>query len=107
QYLADHVAVMAGGRLVAEGTPSSIGGRDTGAARIRFRLPAGVTAQTLPVAARFDGHEATIETSEPTRTLHTLTGWALERGLELQGLTVTRRSLEDVYLDLVGQMEGP
>ena len=44
QYLADRVAVIAGGRLVAEGTPDSIGGRDTGSARIRFTLPDDLAA---------------------------------------------------------------
>jgi len=46
QYLADRVAVIAGGRVVAEGPPNSIGGRDLGAARIRFSLPEGLSAST-------------------------------------------------------------
>jgi ABC-2 type transport system ATP-binding protein len=102
QYLADRVAVIASGRLIAEGAPASIGGRDTGAAVIRFSLPEGLAPSLLPVSARLDGRLAAIETADPTRTLHVLTGWALDRGVELHGLTVTRRSLEDVYLDLVG-----
>ena len=102
QYLADRVAVIAAGRLVAEGAPASIGGRDTGGVLIRFLLPDGVSPSALPVTARLDGSVAAIETTEPTRTLHVLTGWALDRGLELHGLTVTRRSLEDVYLELIG-----
>jgi len=102
QHLADRVAVIAAGRLVAEGTPASIGGRDTGSARIRFALPDDVPVSALPLPARRDDTRVVIETAEPTRALHTLTQWALDRGVELRDLTVSRRSLEDVYLELVG-----
>jgi ABC-2 type transport system ATP-binding protein len=44
-----------------------------------------------------------ISTDEPARTLHALTGWALENGIELEDLTVTRPSLEDVYLQLTAE----
>ncbi len=39
-------------------------------------------------------------TPEPTKALHQLTGWALERGQELESLSVRRPSLEDIYLEL-------
>jgi ABC-2 type transport system ATP-binding protein len=103
QYLADRIAVIAAGRVVALGEPDSIGGRDTAAARIRFTLPDGRSPEELPVAGRLDGGYVVIEAADPTPVLHALTGWALERGIALGGLTVTRRSLEDVYLDLVRQ----
>jgi len=103
QYLADHVAVLAGGRIVAEGDPKTIGGRDTGPAVIRFTLPDGVPVTALPVRAKQDGELGVIETSELVRTLHVLTGWALEHGVDLEGLTVSRPSLEDVYLEMVGR----
>jgi ABC-2 type transport system ATP-binding protein len=103
QYLADHVAVLAGGRVVAEGDPKTIGGRDTSPAIIRFTLPDGLQISALPVRAKQDGDLGVIETSELVRTLHVLTGWALERGVPLEGLTVTRPSLEDVYLEMVGR----
>ena len=103
QYLADRVAVIAAGRIVAEGDPKSIGGRDSGAALIRFVLPVGLPVSALPVDGKLDGDLVVIEASEPTRALHTLTGWALDRGVELQALTVSRPSLEDVYLELVGR----
>ncbi len=101
QYLADRVAVIVGGRLVALGTPDSIGGRDTADAEIRFALADGLGLSDLPLSARLDGSRVLIEATDVTRALHTLTGWALDRGAELAGLTVTRRSLEDAYLDLV------
>jgi ABC-2 type transport system ATP-binding protein len=103
QYLADRVAVIAAGRLVAEGPPASIGGRDTGIARIDFLLPPGMAVSTLPVSATVEGGHVAVESTDLTRTLHALTGWALEHGLELQGLTVSRPTLEDVYLKLVGE----
>jgi ABC-2 type transport system ATP-binding protein len=103
QYLADRVAVIAGGRIVAEGDPRSIGGRDSSVAVIRFAPPAGMSISMLPVSAKSEGVLVAIEAPDLTRTLHVLTGWALERGVELEGLTVSRPSLEDAYLDLVGR----
>ena len=107
QHLAHRVAVMAGGRIVAEGSPDSIAGGAAGRSSvIRFRLPAGVGLADLPVSARgADGH-AVIETAEPTRALAALTAWAVARGLELPGLSVAARSLEDAYLELVGEDGG-
>ena len=101
EALADRVAVLFGQEIVASGTPSSIGGRDLGAVTIRFRLPEGVTVESLPVPAeRCDGGHAEIHTEDEVRVLHDLTGWALEGGHPLQGLSVLRISLEDIYLGL-------
>ena len=104
QNLADRVAVIAAARIVAEGTPETLAGRDHGAALVRFRMPANLDPSELPLPA-----EATLEhvnglvsfrTPAPTRTLAPLLTWAAARGTELEGLTVTRPSLEDVYLQL-------
>jgi ABC-2 type transport system ATP-binding protein len=109
QNLADRVAILAAGRVVAAGTPDSLGGRDEGEAMISFRLPAGATLADLPAclpgrpAPREDRVE--LRTTEPTRALNLLTGWALARGEELDALTVTRPSLEDVYLRLTSAQE--
>ncbi|HUA30305.1 MAG TPA: ABC transporter ATP-binding protein [Streptosporangiaceae bacterium] len=105
QALADRVAVISGGRIVAEGTPSAIGGRDTASARIRFVLPSGCTPGDLPPDAVVADGLVTIETADPTPVLHRLTGWALERGTVLDRLTVDRPSLEDVYLSLTSGEE--
>jgi ABC-2 type transport system ATP-binding protein len=101
EALADRVAVLFGQEIVASGTPGSIGGRDVGAVTIRFRLPERVTAAALPMAATpaEDGH-VEIRTEDEVRVLHELTGWALEGGHALAGLSVLRVSLEDVYLGL-------
>jgi ABC-2 type transport system ATP-binding protein len=100
QALADRVAVISSGRIVAEGSPSTLGGRDMARTRIRFALPAGTTTAELPVPGVCDDDLVTVETTEPTETLHHLTGWALRRGTALDRLTVDRPTLEDVYLRL-------
>jgi ABC-2 type transport system ATP-binding protein len=102
QALANRVAVIMGGRIVSEGTPATLGGRDTAQTQIRFAMPADCSVGDLPVAVRLDGTYAVVETAEPTSVLHQLTDWALRRGSELHGLTVERPSLEDVYLRLTG-----
>jgi len=101
QALADRVAVISGGKIVEEGTPGTLGGRDLARARIRFLLPDGYAAADLPVPATAgeDGH-LVIEADEPTELLHRLTGWAMEHHTTLPGLTVDRPSLEDIYLGL-------
>ena len=105
QNLADRVGVLVDGRLVAEGPPDTIAGREAGEAVIRFRTSSGLAASELPselaTVAIADG-TITITTGETTRALNVLTSWALERGIELGGLTVSRPSLEDVYLQLAG-----
>jgi ABC-2 type transport system ATP-binding protein len=102
QNLADRVAVIARGRIVAEGAPASIGGRDAGAAVVSFRLPAGTNGHPpLPAGAELaDGLHVRFTTETPTRDLAPVITWASERGMELDGLTITRPSLEDVYLQL-------
>ncbi len=100
QELADRVAVMSGGQIVAEGTPADLGGRDHARARIRFALPGSCTVTDLPLPASAGDGLVTVETAEPSRALFELTGWALRRGLALDRLTVDRPSLEDVYLQL-------
>ena len=105
QVLADRVAVIAKGQIVARGTPATIGGRDSELTRIRFALPGGAALADLPVTTSTgvrtgaDGL-VTIETDEPTELLHRLTGWAVDRGATLPELSVDRPSLEDIYLRL-------
>jgi ABC-2 type transport system ATP-binding protein len=95
------VAVIVNGSFVAEGTPDTLAGREAGEGFISFRassplvdLPPG-----LPPLQMADG-VATLRTNELPRVLHLLTSWALDHGDDLTGLTVTRESLEDVYLRL-------
>jgi ABC-2 type transport system ATP-binding protein len=101
QHLAHRVAVITNGRIVAEGDPSTLGGRDMAEARIRFRTPTDIGP--LPVTGALDENGWTfVSAVRPTETLHVLTTWALAHGMELEGLEVTRPSLEDTYLTLAG-----
>jgi len=108
QALADTVAVISAGQIVATGTPSTIGGRDTALTRIRFVLPRGAALADLPLpTVSLDDGTVTAEVGESTSALHELTGWALRRGTPLERLTVDQPSLEDVYLTLTGEQEEP
>ena len=100
QDLADRVIVIAGGRIIAEGTPESLGGRESARTLIRVPWSATRDLSELPVPATRDGHIAVVESDTVAATLHTLTGWAIDRGEDIDGLTVTRPSLEDIYLEL-------
>ncbi len=87
QQLADRVAVLRGGEIVRMGTPADLVG---GAALTEIRY-------------RRDGELVVVETSEPTQVLAELTSAAVAAGHDLEELEVRRPSLEDVYLDLVGE----
>jgi ABC-2 type transport system ATP-binding protein len=85
QRLADRVAILSRGQVVAGGTPESLGDRESRPTRISYRL---------------DGREISLETTTPVADLHALTGRAIAQGLELEALEVTRPNLEDIYLSL-------
>jgi ABC-2 type transport system ATP-binding protein len=107
QRLADRVAVIASGRIVAEGDPSTLAGREHGLAVVTFRRPDDVDVSDLPIPRDVDLEQVdgrlTFRTQAPTRALRELVIWASDRGRELDGLTVTRPSLEDVYLELTDE----
>ena len=84
EQLADRVAVLAQGQIVASGTPAELTGA-VAATEIRYRE---------------NGREVVLETDEPTRVLNELTGRALAESRELEALEVRRPSLEEVYLSL-------
>jgi ABC-2 type transport system ATP-binding protein len=106
QALADRVAIIAAGRIVAEGAPADLAAQRS--TEIRFTLPTEAGSAELP---RISGEVATqgrnveISTDDPTRDLLALTGWAAARGAALDGLTVARPSLEDIYLTLTSDTE--
>jgi ABC-2 type transport system ATP-binding protein len=105
QHLADRVAVIAAGRIVAEGPPDRLSGRDD-ASEIRFSPTPALDLPDLRAATvTVNGRGVVVRTTDPTATLHTLTGWALEKGVTLDGLTVARPTLEDVYLELTATNE--
>jgi len=90
EQLADRVAVLRDGHIIREGTPGELTGGALSEVEIRYRR---------------NGDEHVLQTTEPTRVLHDLTGEALRAGYELEGLTVRRPTLEDVYLELTGEEE--
>ena len=101
EALANRVAVLNNHEIVASGTPSSIGGRDSSEVTLRFVLPEGVAVEDLPVpvSGLSDGI-VEVRTVDEVRVLHDLTGWALAGDHRLVGLSVQRVTLEDIYLNL-------
>ena len=88
QRLADRVAIISRGEIVARGTPEDLGDRESQPTTISWRGPDG---------------EVSLRTKTPVETLHELTGRALADGVDLEGLEVTRPSLEDIYLELTSE----
>jgi ABC-2 type transport system ATP-binding protein len=103
EALADRVAVIVAGEIVAEGTPDSLGGRDTAPVEIHFEQPPGMHLHLSSRASmRSDGRRVTIETTEPLITLGTLVDWSRSNHCDLPGLEVRPPSLEEIYLRLTG-----
>jgi ABC-2 type transport system ATP-binding protein len=104
QQLADRVAVMVGGQIVAAGPPAELGGRDRAPTQIRFELPSGVGAADLPdlgpTRVSVTASRVVVISDQGLATTHRLSGWAMERGYELAGFSVSQPTLEDVYLSL-------
>jgi ABC-2 type transport system ATP-binding protein len=110
QALADRVAVIADGRIVAAGTPDTLGGRDHAASDVSFTLPPGYQPGDLPAELAAEGilrdgvfH---LTTRELPHVLHVLSGWAIDLELDLHDLSVGRPTLEDVYLQLTQPPEA-
>ena len=104
QALADRLAIIADGLIVARGTADELIGATSSATRIRFRL-AGDAVPPESAGAERTASGWEVETDAPTRTLNLLTGWAMETSTDLVDLEVSRRSLEDVYLQLTADAE--
>jgi ABC-2 type transport system ATP-binding protein len=106
QYLADRVAVMRAGEIIALGTPDELGGRDVRPAEIRFTLPAAWSLGDIPdVPAQSRSLEAdrvVLVSSEPVLATHLITSWAIEHDISLGHFSVSQPTLEDIYLELTG-----
>ncbi|HVH62303.1 MAG TPA: ABC transporter ATP-binding protein [Candidatus Dormibacteraeota bacterium] len=107
QYLADRVVIISAGKVVAEGTPDTLAGRQQAKVLIRFRLPATVSLpDRLQQAAKVDDGTVEYQTDNATQTLYDLTSWAVQSGVALDELQVTKPSLEDVYLEITKGAES-
>jgi ABC-2 type transport system ATP-binding protein len=105
EYLADRIAVLSAGRIVAEGTPQTLGGRDRMYTTISVSLPADVAVRDLPDALRPLAEPGgrgriALRSESPLVHLEILASWALARGFDLPDLDVHRPSLEEIYLEL-------
>lgn len=110
ERLADRIAIIAAGEIIAQGTPQTLGDRRRSDARITFSAPGSTALAELPpalderVERQLDGR-ISLSSSTVAADLHSLSGWALAHGLELDGLEVRRPTLEDVYLDLTTNIQ--
>ena len=106
EALADHIAVITDGRIVAEGTPATLGGRDRMPSTITFAVGRPLPAVRLP--ERLAGHmeegddgRYALQSTDTTADLLVLTSWALDHGVVLDRLEVKLPSLEDTYLGII------
>ncbi len=103
EALADRVAVISSGHIVAQGPPATLGGRDAGEVRIRFQVPAGTRLPEIPAAVSASpSGQVEIMTDREIEVLAAVTSWGVSDVVEITGLTVERLTLEDVYLRLTG-----
>jgi len=102
EFLADRVAIIARGRIVAEGPPSTLAARDTAPSIVRFGAPPSGTAlpDAIKQAAKVTENGVEFTTADATRSLYELTSWAVGQNITLENLEVIRPSLEDVYLEI-------
>ena len=108
QRLCDRVAIMHAGEIAAVGTPEQLVPEDGGSV-ISFQSE-GIEIDSLPEelsgAARVSGGRITLDADDPARTLHRLTGWAIDKGVPLTGLEVRRIDLEELYLSILARRES-
>jgi ABC-2 type transport system ATP-binding protein len=104
ERLADRIAVISGGEIIAAGTPQTLGARELMDAQVSFTLPAGIDLADLPASlqapAPAEDRVVRLRAAEPVSSLFVLTRWAIEHDLNLPDLELRRPSLEDVYLQL-------
>jgi ABC-2 type transport system ATP-binding protein len=107
ETLADRIMIIAAGRIVASGTPETIGGRSTDATLISFTLPDGVAEgdlPALPAPVSLTRHRvAEVEHEHPMQVLGILAPWALDHGYPLADISVHRPTLEEIYLRLTAE----
>ena len=102
QHLADRIVVLNEGRVVAEGTPETLGTAQP-VTTIHFTVPDPTDLPTIGEGPALIDNKVVYRSTDPTADLYALTGWATRRGVQLAGLEVTRPSLEDIYLQIMNE----
>ena len=97
------LSAVANGKIVAEGNPETLAGRDRMLATVRFSLPEGVAPPSQFALVRAANNAYEVKSTKVTQDLHDLTTWALGVGVDLEDLRVDRPTLEDVYLELTAE----
>jgi ABC-2 type transport system ATP-binding protein len=108
EVLADRAAILVGGKIRAQGNPRELVAGEANVTFVEFSLPDGSARPPGPLmhGASIEEGVVRIKTADTMRTLHDLTGWALESDVELIGLNVARPSLEDVFIEVTQRGEG-
>jgi ABC-2 type transport system ATP-binding protein len=105
EYLADRIAVIAHGRIVAEGTSHTLGDRSSRPSTVRFTLPPGLSVEAMPeplrrpIASVVDRRVEAMHRS-PLAYVGALSDWAQLCEFDLPDLQVNRPTLEEIYLEL-------
>jgi ABC-2 type transport system ATP-binding protein len=111
QHLANRVAVMNGGQIIAMGRPDELGGRDLRPAEVRFSLPSQWSLGDLPdmpcEQRVLEGDRVVVMTKEPVVAAQRITTWALDHDVDLGHFSVNQPTLEDIYLELTSSASGP
>ncbi|HEY5305005.1 MAG TPA: ABC transporter ATP-binding protein [Acidimicrobiales bacterium] len=108
QYLADRLAIIADGVIVAEGDPETLAGRDKMRASVRFTLPTGIVPPEQLGARTTTANAYEMKTLHVTTDVFELTAWARSVPVDLEDLRIDRPTLEDVYLELTsGVVSAP
>jgi ABC-2 type transport system ATP-binding protein len=106
QHLANRVAVMNAGQIIAMGRPEELGGRDLRPAEIRFSLPPQWSLGDLPdmpcEQRTLEGDRVVVMTKEPVVATQRITAWAIDHEVDLEQFSVSQPTLEDIYLELTG-----
>ncbi|HYB31753.1 MAG TPA: ATP-binding cassette domain-containing protein, partial [Solirubrobacteraceae bacterium] len=109
QHLANRVAVMNAGQIIAIGRPEELGGRDLRPAAIRFTVPEAWSLGDVPDVPcehrSLEGNRVLVVTREPVTAAQRITTWALEHDIDLGHFSVSQPTLEDIYLELTGSVQ--
>ena len=109
QHLANRVAVMNAGQIIAMGRPEELGGRDLRPAEIRFTLPSNWSLGDLPdipcEQRSLEGDRVLVLTKEPVVAAQRITTWAIDNDVDLGHFSVSQPTLEDIYLELTRPTE--